>query len=152
MSYIVPPPLHIVERGIGGEDDRSRIAPHPPMTRPRERRAMVATLKVVLVHRDKLTDVGSCDIGARRESRIERLAREAHIPRADVLTDVAAEQPVIDLRRLRGGEFAAVFDREIGNASARVEIARSGKRLSWTGVEAAPARPTAIGFEGQIRL
>src|SRR5882672_8092339 len=131
---------------------RRGITPHPPMTRTRERRAIVAPLKLLLVHGDKLSDVGPGDIGARREPRIERRAREAHVPRADVLTDVAAEQPVTDPRRLRGGEFAAVFDREIGNASARVEIARSGKRLRRTGVEATPARPTAIGFEGQIRL
>src|SRR5437879_123355 len=99
---------------------RRGIAPHPPMARARERGAIVAPLKLLLVHGAKLTNVGPGDIGAWREPRIERRAREAHIPRADVLTDVAAEQPITDLRRLRGGEFVAVFDREIGNAGARV--------------------------------
>ena len=83
------------------------------MARTRERRANVAPLKLLLVHGDKLTDVGPGDIGARREPGIERRAREAHIPRADVLTDVAAEQPVTDLRRLRGSEFVAMLDREL---------------------------------------
>src|SRR3989441_9430329 len=118
----------------------------------REGRSIVAALKVVFVHRGELTDVGPCDIGAGRQAGVERLARKTHVPRADVLANVTAEQPVPDLRRLRLGEFAAVFDREIGNAGARVEIVWPGERLRRTGVEAAPARPAAIGFEGQIRL
>src|SRR6266496_3604451 len=84
MSYVV--------------EDRRRIAPHPAMPRTGEGRAVVAALKLGLVYRDKLTDVGSRDLRPGRQPRVECLARKAHVPRTDILTDVAPEQPVAHLR------------------------------------------------------
>src|SRR5207247_9575872 len=91
-------------------------------------------------------------LGARREPCSTRRTPKTHIPRAHIQTHVAAEYPVAQLRRLRGSECAAVFDREIGNAGARVEIARPRKRLGGTRIKTAAARAAAIGFERQIRL
>src|SRR6266566_2567744 len=136
MSYVVPP-LHVVERGIGGEGNRRGVAPHPPAARTSEGRPLVAALKVVVVHLSQLLDVG---------------LRNPHIPGAHILTHVAAEYPVAQLRRLRGSECAVVFDREIGNAGARVEIAWPRERLGGTRIKTAAARAAAIGFERQIRL
>ena len=64
------------------------------MPRPREGRRREAALEVALVHVREGLEIGSRDFGARRELRIVRRPRKAHIPRTDVLADVTAEQPI----------------------------------------------------------
>src|SRR6266853_2002369 len=103
MSYVVPP-LHIVESRTGGEDDRRGIALHPLVARTGEGRPLVAALKVRVVHVSQRADVGLRNLGPRREPGVTRRVRKTHVPRADVLTHVAAEYPVADLRALRGSE------------------------------------------------
>src|SRR6266496_4399374 len=138
MSYVV--------------EDRRRIAPHPAMPRTGEGRAVVAALKLGLVYRDKLTDVGSRDLQPRRQPCVECLAGKAHVPRTDILTDVAPEQPVVHLRALGCVERSPMLDREIRDARARVEITRPGEGLGGAGVKTAPAGAAAVRLERQVRL
>src|SRR6266487_3505980 len=132
--------------------DRRRIAPHPAMPRTGEGRAVVAALKLGLVYRDKLTDVGSRDLRPGRQPRVECLARKAHVPRTDILTDVAPEQPVAHLRALGCVERSPMLDREIRDARACVEIARPGEGLGGAGVETPLAGAAAVRLERQVRL
>src|SRR5258705_6354057 len=122
------------------------------MTGTREGCSGVAPLKVGLVQRGELADVRPRDLRTRCERRIVRRMRKTHVPGTDVLTDVAAEHPVADLRGLRVGELPAMLDREIGNARARVEIAFSDERLGGARIEAAAARAAAVRLEWKIRL
>src|SRR6266581_4825836 len=108
MSYVV--------------EDRRRIAPHAVVSRTGERRAVVPALEITLAHRGERACVGSRDISSRRESRILRRLRKTHVPRTDILTDVAPEQPVAHLRALSRVELSPMLDREIRDARARVEI------------------------------
>src|SRR5258705_7459340 len=121
------------------------------MTGAREGRSGVAPLKVSLVHRGELAGVGPRDLRTRCERRIVRRLRKTHVPGTDVLTDVAAEHPVADLRGLRVGELPAMLDREIGNARSSVEIAFSDERLGGARIEAAAARAAAVRLERQVR-
>ena len=109
-------------------------------------------LELSFIHRGERPRVGRDDFVARREAGVASRAREAHVPGTDVLTHVAAEQPVTDLCRLRLGKFTAVLDRQIRNASARVEIARPSEGLGRTGVQAAPAGAAAVRVEWEIGL
>src|SRR5207249_5643206 len=119
--------------------------------RPRERRVTVAAIELGFGHCRERPYVRRGNIRARLESGIARLGCEAHVPRTDVLADVAAKQPIAYLGALCAGERAAMLDREVRDTGARIEIARSHERLRGARLEATRARAAAIGFEGQVR-
>ena len=79
--------------------------------------------------------------GFLRECRLARRRRLA-VPGTDVLTNVAAEQPVTNSVPQFRGDGAAMFNREIRNATASIQHVRSNKGVGRTGVEAARAGPT----------
>ena len=66
------------------------------------------------------------------------------IPRADILADVAAE----DLAAYGGAEFlrdgTALFDGEVGDAAARVHLARRDECVRGAGLDAAAAGAAAV--------
>src|ERR1041385_275921 len=128
------------------------IASHPFEAGPSERRFAEALLERRLVHCCEGGGVGSRDMGAGREPLVLRGGRKADVPRAHVLADVTAEQPLADLGALAVREFSAVLDREIRNARARIEIAGRDECLRRACVETAGAGAAAIGLKGQIGL
>src|SRR5204863_2670809 len=64
---------------------------------------------------------------ARLQRRVERGGGLA-VPGADVLADVAAVEPVADLRLECGVDVGAVLDGQVGDAPPRVELVRRGDR------------------------
>src|SRR5262245_30693660 len=67
------------------------------------------------------------------------------VPRANILADIAAKDVVAHRRTKLFRNGAALFDRQVGNAEARVELARSNDRLRRAGIDAASAAAAAIG-------
>src|SRR5690349_13569589 len=133
-------------------EHRRCVALHPTKPWTGERRATVAAPECILVHAPDRAGVRRGDPGPRCERRIIGRSGEAHIPRADVLADVAAEHPVPHLLALGRSELAVVLDREVRDARAGVEIAGPDERLRRTGVKTARARAAPIGFERRIGL
>ena len=68
------------------------------------------------------------------QARLARRRSET-IPRADVLADVAAEDPFTDQGPQLAGDGAAKFDREVGDAAARVDLLRSNDGLGRAGID-----------------
>ena len=72
-------------------------------------------------------------------------------PRANLLADIATEEPIAR----RFAEFQrygrAQFDGEITDALRRIENARLGKRFGRTGIETGRAGPAMVGGERFIR-
>jgi len=69
----------------------------------------------------------------RGKERVEGLARAAAVPRANLLADVAAENPVAQFGAQVAGDDPLVFNREVGNtAGGRGGCSRSG-RLGYSG-------------------
>src|SRR5207237_8640395 len=62
----------------------------------------------------------------------------------------APEAPVTTAPALVVAERGGVLDREIGNATPRVERPRLDEGIGRTGLEAASARATAVGLEGEV--
>ena len=71
--------------------------------------------------------------------------RRPPVPGADILADVASENLPAQMRAqlLRNG--AALFDREIGNAEARVHLVGGDQRSGRTRIEAARATAATVG-------
>jgi hypothetical protein len=84
------------------------------------------------------------------QTRIGGGAGELVVPGAGFLAEVAAEEPVADQRALGVGERAAAFDRQVGDAAARVELARGGQGAGRAGVEAGAAGAAVVGGEGSV--
>jgi len=93
---------------------------------------------------------GRREVRARSERRIGSRPGELHVPRAHVLAHVAPEQPITDERPLVRREVAAMLDREIGDAAARVHHVRRDEGVGRAGIEAAPAGAAAIPLKRQI--
>src|SRR5216683_3781509 len=76
--------------------------------------------------------------------------RRVVVPRTDLLTDVASEDPVAELGAQLGGDWSAMFDRQVGDAYARLDHVAVGERIGGAEVEASAARPAmlAIWFGG----
>ena len=89
------------------------------------------------------------------ESHFRRLRRLA-IPRADLLTDVAAEDMVPHARRELGGDLALVLYAEIADAAAGIEHVGLREGLGRTVFQAGAAASAAIrdrfGCDAQGRL
>src|SRR5205823_14351245 len=120
------------------EDDRG--SPREPFApRALERRAAKPLPELVVGHRYQRLR-RRWRRGRRRFARDGRVA----IPGADFLTDVAAEEPLADRRVELLRNRAAVLDRQVGDAAARVERVRRVERRRRTGVEAGRARPAAV--------
>ena len=76
---------------------------------------------------EQLGGVGIHAIGAAAQRRLGDVAREPHVPRADVLADVAAVEELADRRAELERDLALQLDREVGDAARRVERARRGE-------------------------
>src|SRR5262249_2539422 len=85
----------------------------------------------------------------RRQAGIRRRPFVA-IPGADLLADVAAEDPVLERGPERGWDGAAVLDREVGEAAPRVHGV-SLERARGARGQAARARAAGVGREGNGR-
>ena len=76
------------------------------------------------------------------------------VPGAYVLADIAPEDPAIERGGLVVGEHAAVLDRPVADAPARVELIRADEGLSRAGLEAARAGSAVVdlmrGVIGQL--
>ena len=84
-------------------------------------------------------------VGRERARRVVGGQRRA-VERADVLASVAAEEPVADRRAERLGRGAALLDRQVADAPAPIELARSDERLRRARVEAERAAAAALGL------
>ena len=78
---------------------------------------------------------------------------DAAVPRADVLADVAAVEPVADLRLQLVVDLAAVFDGQVADAAPRVELVGRREGPGRAGTEAGPALAAMIrlgSIEGKL--
>ncbi len=66
------------------------------------------------------------------------------VPWADVLADVAAEHPSVELLGRLIGEHSAMLDSPVADASARVELIRARERFGRAGIEASRAAPAVV--------
>src|ERR1700722_7756316 len=71
--------------------------------------------------------------------------RSFPVPGADILADVAAEQVAPHTGSHLFGNFAALLDREIGNAQVGIELVGRDQRVGGAGLDAARAGATAVG-------
>src|SRR5215470_10946533 len=72
-------------------------------------------------------------------------------PGADVLADVAAEDPALQIRPDRLWQFGfAQFDSAVRNASRGVELIRLDDSLRRAGVNAGPALAAMIRFNERV--
>src|SRR5262249_3154529 len=94
---------------------------------------------------------GPAPFRLRPKARLARFAREALIPRAHVLADIAAKEVVADRGTQRTRDLAARLDGQVGNALGRIQHMRRGEGMGGTGVETPGARPTAINRERRVR-
>ena len=72
------------------------------------------------------------------------------IPRADLLADVAAEDPVAHAWPQIQGDGSLAFYRERTDAPRRVEHARLGQRSGRAGVEAGGAGAAVVGLQRRV--
>ena len=75
---------------------------------------------------------------------------ERVIPRANILADVAAEEPIANARAQIGGNRVAKLDRQIADAARGIEDVGLRKRIRGTGIEARPARAAMIGLVRRV--
>src|SRR6185295_7554975 len=105
-------PVSEDERGVAGETRTLG---------PEQRGAAEARAKGLVVQREQRLQ--RLEWPARRQRRLPRQRRLA-IPWTDVLADVTPEEPVGHVRLELVGDRAAMLDRQIGQAAARVEHPR----------------------------
>lgn len=74
------------------------------------------------------------------------------IPRANHLADIAAEDPTADLLAQFCWDVVFELDREIGNATGRVDGSIRKDAVCGAGVDAARTRATMIGYQRWIRF
>src|SRR5438105_2859570 len=74
------------------------------------------------------------------------------VPRANVLADVAAEEPVAEGCAEFARDGAAELNREIADAARGVENVGLRESLRRTGVEAGAAGAAVVGGEGFVGL
>src|SRR5690242_5112992 len=136
--------------GLEVRENSGRVAPHPRDAWPLERRLAEAPVERVSVAVEALSELRFCHLGANTPFRVRRGARELHVPRAHILTDVAPEQPVAHERALACGELPAALDRQVGDAAAGIEDMRRHERGGGARVETGSAAAAAIRLEGEV--
>ena len=87
---------------------------------------------------------------ARVEPRLARRRREA-VPRAHLLADVAAEDPVADSPAAARAGSRRELDREVRDAEPRVDLVGRDDRAGRARVEAARARAAVLALERRVR-
>src|SRR5262249_39913302 len=96
--------------------------------------------RVELQPRDQ---VGLAPVGPRRE-RAESSGRGLAVPGTDVLADVAAEDPAVQVLRGLILEGPPMLDRPVADALPRVELIRTHEGSGRAGIEASGAGPTVV--------
>ena len=74
-----------------------------------------------------------------------RIGQRETVVGAHVLADVAAVNPVLEFCRVLSGQVAFVFDGQVRNALARVNVERRLQGTRWAGVQAFGAASTTVG-------
>src|SRR6266850_273127 len=107
------------------------------------RRATQIAAILLVIPQQELPQINGAGWKARLKGRLDRV-RGAFIPRANILADVTAVQPIRKLTADRLVKWRAVLDVQIGNASAGIELIRLGDRVRGAGVDATRARAASI--------
>src|SRR4051812_11185952 len=87
--------------------------------------------------------------GSRGESRLARF-RGFPVPGANVLADIATENPSVQVFGDGLGNRAPMLDRPVAQATVRVELIRHGEGLCRAGVETTRAGPAVSVFPGRV--
>ncbi len=72
------------------------------------------------------------------------------VPGADVLADVAAEDPVLHLGTQVGGDGLLELDGEVADAARSVEDVGLDKGVGWAGIEAGGTGAAVVGGVGGV--
>src|SRR3712207_5613834 len=76
--------------------------------------------------------------------------RGAMVPRADVLTDVAAKQPIADAAAEVVRDFATQLDGQIADAARGIEHVRLREGLGGAGIQASATRSAVFRRKGLV--
>src|SRR3989475_11510980 len=91
-------------------EHRGGVAPHAGEAGALERWVPEAALERLLIPVEQRREIRLDNIGAHGELHVACRARELHVPRTDVLTHVASEQPLADEPLLGCAELGGVLD------------------------------------------
>ena len=131
-------PVRPIAQRIGG------LAKQTAPLGPQHGTAAEPLAKGGFVHAQQLGQLDRIRIGPRLKGRLGG-RRHAAIERANVLADVAAEDPRANRRALLGRNRLAKLDRQIGDALPRVETIGLDDRARRAGVDAGPAGAAVAG-------
>src|SRR5262245_54889086 len=131
-------------------EDDAGVAEEAPAARSPQGRVLKAFAEFFFGEAQKFDQIGRVEIRPWLEGEFARW-RRLSVPGADLLADVAAEEPVADARPPLIGNGASQLDGQITDAAARVEDAGGGEGIGGTGVEAGSASAAVAGLEGRIR-
>jgi len=121
-----------------------RIATQTVQPRASERRAADQAAQFIVRHR---RDRPRIDHAARRPWQVRRLVscRGLAVPRANILADVASEQPLPHFAPQVVRDRAAQLDRQVTDAPPAVELVWPDECVGRAGVEAASTRAAVVG-------
>src|SRR2546428_14023830 len=102
-------------------EHRGDVAPHAGDAGALERCVPEAALERLRIPVEQRREIRLDNIGAHAELVVARRARELHVPRTDVLTHVASEQPLAYEPLLGLVDTRGVLDGQVRDAAPRVE-------------------------------
>ena len=117
---------------------------------PGERGVGEEPFELILSHVGEAALIGQIDTASGAELRHRGGLRESLGPGANLIADVAAEDPTLHMGGDVGRDGSAVLDGVVGEAAGGVEEPWLNECAGWACVEAASATTTMIGIERSI--
>src|SRR6266566_2016933 len=123
-------------------EHRGDVAPHAADAGALERCVPEAALERLRIPVEQRREIRLDNIGAHAELVVARRARELHVPRTDVLTHVASEQPLahVPLRSASNGR-SGTRSASVSTTPMKVNEPRSGSiSIMFFPIQPSPAR------------